>query len=285
MKNRLITTFVALVVLILGFRFVPGFIEFLLPLVLGLCVYEAAQILWLGALAEEHSNEPEEPNEKKPLCVFGRGFMTIGIVSGYLAWTWLQSTVAALGTISVFFWLVLFARKKTSESFSRTFTLYGVLCMYLLIPFVLLWEVHHSFGLEVVFFLLVPVWFADTGAYFVGKTVGKTPLAPSVSPTKTWEGFIGGLLIGTLSTWVFYRFVRPELFDALGEMSTLGVLTWGFSVAVLGQLGDLVQSKLKRASGVKDSGKILPGHGGMLDRIDSALFVVPVISLALSFFG
>ena len=74
MKNRLITTFVALVVLILGFRFVPGFIEFLLPLVLGLCVYEAAQILWLGALAEEHSNEPEETKEKKPLCVFGRGF-------------------------------------------------------------------------------------------------------------------------------------------------------------------------------------------------------------------
>ncbi len=275
MKSRLITTVVVLATLILGFWLVPYFMDFMLPVVLGVCAYETSQILWLGCLS----------TEKKSLCVFARVFMAIGLVTSFLAWVWLQSTVASLGAVSIFFWLVLFARKKTPESFSRTFTLFGALSMYVLIPFILLWEIYNTFGLEVVFFMLVPVWFSDTGAYVVGKSIGKRLLAPTVSPGKTWEGFFGGVLIGSLSALVFYSQMKGELAAALGEMTVVSVLFWGFAISVLGQFGDLVQSNLKRASGLKDSGVILPGHGGMLDRIDSLLFVVPVVALSLSFFG
>ena len=276
MKARLITTLVALVVLVVGFRFVPGFWDVLLPVVLAFCAYEAAQVFWLGSLAGP---------ESKPLCPFGRGTMTAGIMAGYFAWVYLQSTIASLATVSIAMWLFLFSRGKPAESFSRTFVLFGVLASYVLVPFVLLWEIKGSFGLEVVFFILFPVWFADTGAYLIGKAIGSRPLAPSVSPGKTWEGLVGGLVIGTVSAFMFWYFVKAELAASLGSFSVWQLVFWGAGISLAGQLGDLVQSNLKRASGIKDSGAILPGHGGMLDRIDSALFVVPVVALALSFFG
>jgi phosphatidate cytidylyltransferase len=276
MKERLITTLIALVVFVLGFRFVPGFWGFLLPVALGFCVYEAAQIFWLGSIAGKDS---------KPLCVFGLGTMTAGILAGYLAWVCLQSTIASLSVVSIAMWLFLFSRGKPADSFSRTFTLFGVLVVYVLVPFVLLWEIQGSFGLEVVFFILAPVWAADTGAYLIGKAIGRRPLAPKVSPGKTWEGLLGGLVVGTLSAFVYWYLLKVDLATSLGSFTIWHVLFWGAGISLVGQLGDLVQSNLKRASGIKDSGTVLPGHGGVLDRIDSALFAVPVVALALSFFG
>ncbi len=110
----------------------------------------------------------------------------------------------------------------------------------------------------------------DTSAFFVGKTWGKHFLAPKISPGKTWEGTIGGGL-GTIVTSLI-----------LGNVFPLGIKIWqllllGLLVSVLAQLGDLVESLLKRHAGVKDSGKLLPGHGGVLDRIDSLIFTGVVV--------
>jgi phosphatidate cytidylyltransferase len=120
-----------------------------------------------------------------------------------------------------------------------------------------------SFSANLLCLALLPLWVGDSLAYFVGKAVGKHKMAPSISPNKTWEGAIANLL-GCLGA-------------AYGIGAWLGVpvvasLAVGLTTGVLGQVGDLLQSRLKRLANVKDSGSILPGHGGILDRLDSFLF-------------
>ena len=120
--------------------------------------------------------------------------------------------------------------------------------------------------------LLLIVWVCDSSAYYVGRAIGKHPLAPVVSPKKTWEGTIGGLVGATLfgaaaGTWWFL----PELGPVRGAVAAALAST-------AGQIGDLVESLWKRGAGVKDSGTFLPGHGGFYDRIDSLLFAAPVLA-------
>jgi len=122
-----------------------------------------------------------------------------------------------------------------------------------------------------VFCLIVFVWAADTGAYFAGKNLGKHKLAPRISPAKTWEGWAGGALLTLATGWAAGYFL-PDI--PLGHrLVAAGV------VAIFGPLGDLAESMLKRSAGVKDSGTFLPGHGGLLDRFDAFLLVLPVLAL------
>jgi len=125
---------------------------------------------------------------------------------------------------------------------------------------------------RVVLMLLLIVWVCDSSAYYFGRTFGRRPLAPMVSPKKTWEGSIGGLVGATLfgaaaGTWWFL----PELGPVRGALA-------GALASTAGQIGDLVESLWKRGAGVKDSGTFLPGHGGFYDRIDSLLFAAPVLA-------
>ena len=124
--------------------------------------------------------------------------------------------------------------------------------------------------------IFIFIWVNDTGAYLVGSQWGKTPLAPSISPKKTVEGSIGGLLLALLSAVILRLLLFPEL-------SWLHILLIAAVVAVFGTIGDLFESSLKRQAGVKDSGKLIPGHGGILDRIDSLLLAVPAVYLLLAF--
>ena len=125
--------------------------------------------------------------------------------------------------------------------------------------------------------IFIFIWVNDTGAYLVGSRWGKTPLAPSISPKKTVEGSIGGLLLALLSAVILRLLLFPEL-------SWLHILLIAAVVAIFGTIGDLFESSLKRQAGVKDSGKLIPGHGGILDRIDSFLLAVPAVYLLLRLF-
>jgi phosphatidate cytidylyltransferase len=119
---------------------------------------------------------------------------------------------------------------------------------------------------------MVPVWAGDIAAIFVGKAFGKHPLAPKISPKKTVEGSIGNLLAAVLTAFLLGRLL------GLSDARSLGA---GLAVGTLGQAGDLFESWLKRRVDVKDSGTLLPGHGGVLDRIDSVLFTAPAVALIL----
>lgn len=128
-------------------------------------------------------------------------------------------------------------------------------------------------GAKLVLLVCVLVWAADTGAYFSGKRFGKHKMAPAVSPNKTIEGLIGGALLAVLVTWGG-AFVLDIPFVSVGSLLLIAVVTVIASV-----MGDLVESMFKRVSGIKDSGNILPGHGGILDRIDSLTAALPVFAL------
>ncbi len=125
------------------------------------------------------------------------------------------------------------------------------------------------FSLEVMF-LFILIWSSDTFAYLVGKFFGKHKMAPKISPKKTWEGYAGGVIL-TLILSYFIEHYQPGL---RGNWMVVG-----FLIAAFAPVGDLVESQLKRNFGVKDSGNIIPGHGGLLDRLDSFLICVPVVYL------
>ncbi|MCD0478569.1 phosphatidate cytidylyltransferase [Chryseobacterium sp. LC2016-29] len=130
-------------------------------------------------------------------------------------------------------------------------------------------SIENTFSLEVIF-LFILIWSSDTFAYLVGKFFGKHKMAPKISPKKTWEGYIGGVVL-TLVLSYFVEQYQPQL---RGNWMVVG-----FLIAAFAPLGDLVESQLKRNFGVKDSGNIIPGHGGVLDRLDSFLICVPVVYL------
>lgn len=122
------------------------------------------------------------------------------------------------------------------------------------------------------FLLLASIWASDAGAYFVGRAMGRHKLWPSISPNKTVEGALGGVVIAVFTSLLFSFF--SDGFLTAGQAILIGL-----SCAVIGQLGDLVQSAYKRVYDIKDSGKLLPGHGGILDRCDSWIVVFPFVHI------
>jgi phosphatidate cytidylyltransferase len=127
--------------------------------------------------------------------------------------------------------------------------------------------------------LLIPMlvtWASDIGAYAVGRTIGRHKLIPSVSPGKTVEGAIGGLAGSVLVAWLLTRFLLHPAAQLDFRWRPFGVILVGAIISVAAQVGDLAESLLKREAGVKDASNIIPGHGGVLDRVDSLLFVLPI---------
>lgn len=127
-------------------------------------------------------------------------------------------------------------------------------------------------GLFWTFFIFACIWLTDMGAYFTGAVIGKHLLWPKISPKKTIEGAIGGIVF-SICTAIIFSLFAPDL------ISLYYAIVLGFVISFIGQIGDLIQSAYKRAQGVKDSGRILPGHGGVLDRCDSWIIVFPFIHL------
>ncbi len=146
-------------------------------------------------------------------------------------------------------------------------------CIYALAALVaLLWLRHQPvLGRETVIWIVACIWATDIGAYFVGASAGGAKLAPRISPSKTWSGLIGGM------AWA--ATVSAAMGFAFGLGTTLSLAVIGACLAVIGQIGDLAESAAKRGAGVKDSGNLIPGHGGLLDRVDG--LVAALIAVAL----
>lgn len=131
-------------------------------------------------------------------------------------------------------------------------------------------------GMWYIFLLLIIQWFTDSGAYLIGSAIGKHKLMPKVSPKKSVEGALGGIVVAVIGALLLNAFVKIL---PVGYMVFVAV-----AVSIGGQLGDLCESAVKRWAGVKDSGNLIPGHGGMLDRFDSMLFAAPLLLLFISIY-
>jgi phosphatidate cytidylyltransferase len=168
-------------------------------------------------------------------------------------------------------------RQKDHILFSASLTFFAI--VYVAVPvtffnFLVYHPYKQGFDYQLVLFLFFILWANDSGAYISGKLLGRHKIFPRISPKKSWEGFAGGLLIALLVTWVT-RSIFPDIpFLHLWILCPV--------IVVAGTFGDLVESGWKRASGVKDSGKLMPGHGGILDRFDSLIFAAPATYIIIT---
>jgi len=182
---------------------------------------------------------------------------------------------------------LMFSYPNSGNFWSKTHTIRGMFGWLTLLPTWLAFMVIRTndyqadpfHGAQLLMFLFLMVWSADVGAYFVGKAMGKNKLMPNVSPGKTFEGFLGGVA----SACILVSFVAYSL-DWSGEQ-VIKALMLTVAITTVSVLGDLSESMFKRQAGVKDSGSILPGHGGILDRIDSLTATAPVFALCYVLFG
>lgn len=192
-----------------------------------------------------------------------------------------QVNLVLLGiTIVVSIKCIIFLFYDSVQKIS-TSSKYLYLLGYITLPFI--FTVKISFGTndynpKIIIGLFVLIWTNDTFAYLVGKSMGKHKLFERVSPKKTIEGFVGGMVFAAFAGFLISKFyIQPK-----PEFSDKSILIWmiiALIVSFFGTIGDLIESKFKRIAGVKDSGSIMPGHGGILDRLDSVIFVAPFIFL------
>jgi phosphatidate cytidylyltransferase len=224
--------------------------------------------------------------------------MLAGIITGITVYT--LSTLIARGAVSKKLFLVLIPmmlimmvfelyRKQDKPFDSLAHTFFPVL--YIVVPFSMFpfaafsrtglnsllphENIIFSPGIIIGFFILL--WANDSGAYLTGMAFGSHKLMERISPKKTWEGFIGGLIIASIAAWF--------LSDWLGVVNKIHWVVISIIVSVAGTYGDLIESMLKRSTGVKDSGTIMPGHGGFLDRFDSTIVSFPLVYLFISLVG
>lgn len=187
----------------------------------------------------------------------------------YFDWKYLLPVI-----ISMMLLLMTLEILRTKKDPLNAFTLiFGIL--YITFPFVILNELIRHFEQGIVIFIFILIWTCDTGAYFGGRMFGRHPLS-EISPKKTREGSVAGFIF-TVIISLCIRFIFPEKLS-LTDAAACGVITGIFS-----QTGDLFESLLKRYCGVKDSSGIIPGHGGILDRFDSLLFVAPAVYIYFMF--
>lgn len=270
LKQRLITAGVLIPLVILGIlKLDTQNLQWFLTLVSALAAWE-----WLGIIGLYDV-------KKRALWVFGL-FIAFA-VSSYLP-------AIMLMPLALLFWLTAtgvilkFGHSGLPEYLAILFKkkCFGIASTIVLLT--LFWAsvliLHQSaMGPEQLLYVLISVWLADTGGYFAGKRWGKTPLAKAVSPNKTWEGVWGALALTTGWALIAYGL------EFNGSLSLLSWLLLTLLTVMLSIIGDLFESLFKRSYKVKNSGNLLPGHGGILDRIDSLIAAVPVFVAGLVIMG
>lgn len=224
-----------------------------------------------------------------------RGSRPAYILVLLMPWIWVYRAESfllwvLLGVFVIAGWSVFIRKSPREAALSAALNVFGSL--YIGIPLSLACDFHPSGmaaswsgvragspvsdGLELLFILVV-IWVSDGGAYFGGRLLGRTRIVPEISPGKTLEGFICGLILGMLAALVYGSIYLAPLGWPAGLLLGIGLI-----ITVSGMLGDLFESLLKRGAGLKDSSGIFPGHGGVLDRVDSLLFAFPAYFLVFS---
>ena len=243
--------------------------------------YTFVGLFSLGTLLLMHELEAMLSKEKNmPLLITSILLGISGFLLSFLHYhgglpsKWLFLLIFPLWAL---FLLVLFGKHK--DPFNKV-AVYLLIALYISLPMFSLNLLAFSEGsynpyLLISFFVMV--WINDTGAYLVGVNFGKHRLFERISPKKSWEGFWGGLALTVIVAYLLHLWIQQ------GSLSLW--LISGFMVSIFATLGDLVESMLKRSVNIKDSGKLLPGHGGLLDRFDGALFAAPVMSVLFYLFG
>jgi len=182
----------------------------------------------------------------------------------WVGFPWIDLVAAVAAPLLLSEWIALTRGRWLLRLLAIVYTLAAIVA--------LLWLRHQpGDGRETIIWIVACIWATDIGAYAVGRTAGGAKLAPRISPGKTWSGLIGGMAWAAVaSSAVGYAF-------GLGHTFSLAAI--GAGLAVVGQIGDLVESAAKRRAGVKDSGTLIPGHGGLLDRVDGLLAVLVAVAL------
>ena len=269
LKERVLTAIVFVIVLIGSIIFNEYSVSFLFFI-----------IILLGQIEFYNFFKPTNIKPQKVVGVIG-GLVFFSI-SAFSIFTPINiNSIFLIIPIVFLIFVVELYRKKPQPISNISFTILGII--YISVPFTLL---HHlayysdsGFGDRYQYQILLGyffiLWANDTGAYFVGRSIGKRPLFPSISPKKTWEGFFGGAI-----TAIAIGFLNAAIFPQLSQINWLIISS---IIVVFGSLGDLVESMFKRSLEMKDSGKILPGHGGILDRFDGIFISAPMVYIFLKF--
>jgi phosphatidate cytidylyltransferase len=182
----------------------------------------------------------------------------------WIGFPWIDLVAAIAAPLMIGEWLRLTRRRPVAR---LAFVLYSIAAVL-----ALLWLRHQpGYGRETILWILACVWATDIGAYFVGSYAGGARLAPSISPSKTWSGLVGGASATAV--------VSALCGLVVGAGETLTLALTGVGIALVAQAGDLLESAQKRRAGVKDSGRLIPGHGGILDRIDGLMVALVFIAL------
>ncbi len=217
--------------------------------------------------------------------VLGIGLLLLTLVQAYF---WLKQeasntvVVQLCAVISVYFWFTavsraLYQAQVTARTAPMGWSVFA--CITLFATWGALADLYQEHGVFYILTLLIVIWVADIAAYFVGRAIGRHKLAPTISPGKTREGAMAG--IAGVVIWLLVSAQWPESFgaDLMRRWGLLGSILLAILLAIFSISGDLFESLLKRRAGVKDSSQLLPGHGGVFDRIDAVVAVVPLAYL------
>ncbi len=252
--TRLLSGIVYIILLIAATSFSFNTFLVLFGLFLVCCVLEFCKLLQLNKLL--------------PLVIANASYCLFSFfhTSAVTELLLLAATLFVMAKCIIF----LFNHKKPTDTLSKYVYLIG----YVILPFILITKLplgKIGYNPKIIISIFILIWTNDTFAYIVGKSFGRRKLFERISPKKTMEGFVGGILFTMLAGYLIaehYVMQSAFLWIAIAVIAS-----------IFGTLGDLIESKFKRIAGVKDSGAIMPGHGGILDRLDSVIFAVPIIFL------
>jgi len=271
LKQRLLTAMVLIPIVVVAILFLPtGIFQYLLAGIVGLAAYEWFSIIGFKTVTHQ-------------FFAF-LSLLLATVLLSFLSVTGLQSLII-IAWLTITLFIGMYAHTALPTKVAAVFKNSTAALVMAIFVLALFWhggtQLHAStlLGPQQLLYVMVLVWLADTGGYFAGKRWGKTPLAKAISPNKSWQGVGGAVFLGAI--WAVIGFVS----DLSGSLSLFNWLLLSAVSLAISISGDLFESLFKRCYGVKDSGNLLPGHGGMLDRIDSLIAAVPVFTAGLFLLG